>query len=877
MAIKILHRVVAVLSLILFAYAANAQTYIGGEIYQDTTLKKEDEPYVVIESLYVAESVTLTVEAGVNVFFEPKLSLKIGGSLIAQGTETDSIYFGPSNPNGEQTWEGITFLAPAKDNTSVVSFEYCIITGSSDAPALSIREREDITIRHCRIYNNNYWSLNIYDCNNGLIENNTITDSKYGIYFSSKNRTSQNLVTGNKIHVTDMGIFLHDQDATTTENKMSYNSIFGSNVGIKFDGNINSRNNKILGNQIYDNQTGIKLSNHKNQVTKNVLHHNIRAVLIEGSDNNNGGDNNEFYANIFLENENGLAFVQQCLGNNIDTNRFIGNTSALRLGDKTANSEKANYIRYNTFRDNEEFAVTLEDSPQNRISHNSFFEGDSSMFYLLNGQDQAAPNNWWGTYIAQEIDQRIYDQKDEEQLGKVNYIPFLVSPPMNYLPPPENLIKQRVGDTLVVSWQKPNDERIVGFKIYYQNENGYAYKQIFDVGDANKAKYPGLEVTAEVAATSYDAKADGQTDQQENHESWFAKARLYPYAGRDQQICEGEMMTFPHATAFNYDSIRWVTDGNGQLIDPYSINPEYLHDVTDLDSDVTFWLNQYDSTGIKKDTLSAHFYPSAEVYAGQDTTILVDSSLVLDEATVQYADSIIWHTTGDGVYEDVHNINAVYHPGEEDMNNESVTLVIEATSRCGAFRDTINLRIEPTYTIAGRVASGNLPNGRLELYKANSEQSPRNATYYLEEDNLFSFNLVTEGNYYLLYLPKEPGEYFPTYYVDRTFWMNAHNVEVKANTYDLDIQPVEYQHKLPAGVGSINGILDQGNAPENIKNIIYLADTSGNMLDWVLPDNYGEFYFENLPYGNYRVIVQRFGVEPEFSEIITLTPDNSSV
>ncbi|MCF8309650.1 MAG: right-handed parallel beta-helix repeat-containing protein, partial [Bacteroidales bacterium] len=467
MIIRIFHKVLCVIILVLFAHLAEAQNYIGGEIYEDTTLKKEDQPYVVIESLYVAESVTLTVEAGVNVFFEPNLKLTVGGSLIAQGTETDSIYFGPLDENSQEIWKGITFLRPSKTKTDSVSFEYSIITGSSARPAISIRKRDNVIISNCKIYNNNTWSLKLKNCNSGVIENNTITESKYGLYFSSTETTRSNLVTGNKIRVTDMGIFLHDQNASTTGNEMSHNSIAGSNVGIKIDGGINSRNNKIVGNQIHDTQEGIKLSNHDNTVAKNVLHHNNQAVIIEGTDSNNGGNNNEFYNNIFLANAEALTFEGPCFGNKIDTNQFIKNIRALKMGDGTVTGETANFIRYNTFRDNGEFAITLNDSPQTKVTYNSFFEGDSSMFYLLNNKDQDAPNNWWGTYIAQEIDQRIYDQKDEVQLGKVNYIPFLVSPPLNYLPPPQNLIKQQVGDTLKVSWQKPNDDRIAGFKIYY--------------------------------------------------------------------------------------------------------------------------------------------------------------------------------------------------------------------------------------------------------------------------------------------------------------------------------------------------------------------------------------------------------------------------
>src|SRR6185369_16809986 len=78
--------------LLLGSSIINAQTYVHGGIYANTTWTKANSPYIVTDTIVVFPGVTLTIEPGVTVKFENKKFIEIRqGTLNAAGTVTDSI------------------------------------------------------------------------------------------------------------------------------------------------------------------------------------------------------------------------------------------------------------------------------------------------------------------------------------------------------------------------------------------------------------------------------------------------------------------------------------------------------------------------------------------------------------------------------------------------------------------------------------------------------------------------------------------------------------------------------------------------------------------------------------------------------------------
>ncbi len=87
-------------------------------------------------------------------------------------------------------------------------------------------------------------------------------------------------------------------------------------------------------------------------------------------------------------------------------------------------------IRNNTIANNTGAGIIIEDVPSPVIIGNNIFDNSYNV-YLQSAstlKNYSFPNNWWGTTTASEINQTIYDFKNDFNLGKVTFEPFLSAP-----------------------------------------------------------------------------------------------------------------------------------------------------------------------------------------------------------------------------------------------------------------------------------------------------------------------------------------------------------------------------------------------------------------------------------------------------------------
>ncbi|MFH1734836.1 MAG: hypothetical protein ABIE92_09010 [bacterium] len=79
----------------------------------------DQSPYLIMGDISVPEGDTLKIFAGVEVLFQGYYSLNVAGTLIGNGTFSDSIYFTAADES--EGWHGVRF------NKAVGDFLYCVI------------------------------------------------------------------------------------------------------------------------------------------------------------------------------------------------------------------------------------------------------------------------------------------------------------------------------------------------------------------------------------------------------------------------------------------------------------------------------------------------------------------------------------------------------------------------------------------------------------------------------------------------------------------------------------------------------------------------------------------------------------------------------
>ena len=106
------------------------QTAVQGIINSNVTFTKNKSPYLVTGDLVVFPNWKLTIEPGVELRFADDVTLQIRGTLVALGTETDSISFVSNTGTSQGLWQGIKVMSTLGGNAS---FNYCNFSHASTA------------------------------------------------------------------------------------------------------------------------------------------------------------------------------------------------------------------------------------------------------------------------------------------------------------------------------------------------------------------------------------------------------------------------------------------------------------------------------------------------------------------------------------------------------------------------------------------------------------------------------------------------------------------------------------------------------------------------------------------------------------------------
>mgnify|MGYP000847460224 FL=1 len=155
-------------------------------------------------------------------------------------------------------------------------------------------------------------------------------------------------------------------------------------------------------------------------------------------------------------------------------------------------------------------------------------------------------------------------------------------------------------------------------------------------------------------------------------------------AGADASVCEGTGLIILDATAANYSTINWSTSGTGTFSNGSSLSPTYFpspEDVTNGTVILTLTANSAAPCNLPAvDTKVVTVVPMPEVNAGPDGISCGMALYNITGATASDYASLLWTTSGSGVFTNATALNPSYQPSAADVAAGSVTLTLTAIS-----------------------------------------------------------------------------------------------------------------------------------------------------------------------------------------------------
>jgi len=357
---------------------------VSGNITFDTVW--DADTVLVVGDIWIEDSVTVTIPSGTIVEFQENYFIDVQGTLLAEGSETDSIYFTVADTAGFSElyletggWGGIVFdnVDPSND---LSIFSYCVFEYGkaienfqpTDGACFKLINSGNIDIQNSRFYYNFAGYGGAIYCDgalpyfvNNIVENSIAAYSGGAIYLEncdsaiiSNNSFIQNLaLQGGAIYATASNLDLR-------ENNFSYNLTRSGQISA--GGAIYLwESSALIENNIFENnisgKDGGAIYIEDNYTTPQRIANNH---FVENQSAENGGSinisttsNMEIINNLFVDSQadvGGALFLIATDSIKVFNNTISGNSSNYAAGLACYNSSNADIFN-NIFWDNEAF------------------------------------------------------------------------------------------------------------------------------------------------------------------------------------------------------------------------------------------------------------------------------------------------------------------------------------------------------------------------------------------------------------------------------------------------------------------------------------------------------------------------------------------
>ena len=194
-------------------------------------------------------------------------------------------------------------------------------------------------------------------------------------------------------------------------------------------------------------------------------------------------------------------------------------------------------------------------------------------------------------------------------------------------------------------------------------------------------------------------------------------------AGPDGLTCQTTPFTVTQATASNYSSVHWYSNGQGILSGTTTLSPTYTPAQGET-GQITLTLVITGNVPCSNDTsrMLLEIEPQVLVNAGNGLVTCGQTPVVISGSSASYYRSLFWTTSGSGVFNDPTILHPTYTPGTSDVNTGSVFLTLHATSAepCEPDSSRVLLTISRPVSVYAGPDSSICQEQPVLLYKANA-------------------------------------------------------------------------------------------------------------------------------------------------------------
>jgi len=170
------------------------------------------------------------------------------------------------------------------------------------------------------------------------------------------------------------------------------------------------------------------------------------------------------------------------------------------------------------------------------------------------------------------------------------------------------------------------------------------------------------------------------------------------FAGVDLNACPDEAVQLQGKATYT-SSVQWTTSGTGEFENASDRNTTYMPSQEDISNgSVTLSLTANGTVGdVITDEMHLVFVPSIILVMDDHINVCQDSDLELHPVIENY-ESVIWSTSGDGIFVNENAIITTYTPGENDLMNGQIVLSLKVTSpaACEVITKEVLVQVQTT-------------------------------------------------------------------------------------------------------------------------------------------------------------------------------------